>query len=93
MGRHNALDKGVGFALLRGIPLAECVAYTSGRAPLDMAEKAVAAGIPVLVSKATPTAECVAFAEKYGLTLLCRAWTDRYEVFARPGGAQSGPEA
>ena len=92
MGRHNALDKAAGFALLRGVPLGECVAYTSGRAPLDMAEKAVAAGIPVLVSKATPTAESVAFAEKYGLTLLCRAWTDRYEVFARPGGAQSGPE-
>ena len=80
IGRHNALDKAVGFALGSDIPLPECVAYTSGRVPVDMTEKAVAAGLPVLVSKATPTAESVALAQEYGLTLICRAWEDRYEM-------------
>ena len=80
IGRHNALDKAVGFALQNGIPLPECVAYTSGRVPVDMAEKAVAAFLPVLVSKATPTVESVALAQEYGLTLICRAWEDRYEM-------------
>ena len=80
IGRHNALDKAVGFALLNGIPLPECVAYTSGRVPVDMTEKAIAAGLPVLVSKATPTAESAALAKEYGLTLICRAWEDRYEM-------------
>lgn len=84
IGRHNALDKAVGFALLQGIPLSACVAYTSGRVPVDMAEKAVASGIPVLASKATPTADAVELAREYGLTLLCRAWEDRYEMFSTP---------
>ena len=70
----------MGFALLNGIPLPECVAYTSGRVPVDMTEKAIAAGLPVLVSKATPTAESAALAKEYGLTLICRAWEDRYEM-------------
>ena len=82
VGRHNAVDKAVGFALLRGVPLSECVLFTSGRVPSDMAEKAVAAGIPVLVSKASPTAEAVALAHDAGLTLICRAREDSFTLFA-----------
>ena len=36
LGRHNALDKAVGCALTEGVPLAECVLFTSGRVPVDM---------------------------------------------------------
>ena len=46
-----------------------------------MVAKAVAAGIPVLVSKAVPTDEAVAMAKKYKLTLICKAWPDRFEIF------------
>lgn len=80
VGRHNALDKAIGYALRCALPLSECLLYTSGRVPLDMTEKAIAAGIPVLVSKATPTAQSVRLAARYGLTLICRAWEDRYEI-------------
>ncbi len=81
IGRHNAVDKAVGYAVLNDIPLSECMIFTSGRVPVDMTEKVIAAGIPVLVSKSVPTAESVKLAEKYGLKLICRAWPDQFEVF------------
>ena len=81
IGRHNTIDKAVGYALLNHIPLSECMVFTSGRVPVDMAEKVIAAGIPVLVSKSVPTLQSVQMAEKYGLNLICRAWPDRCEIY------------
>lgn len=81
IGRHNAIDKAVGYALLNHIPLSECILYTSGRVPVDMVQKAVSAGIPVLASKSVPTAESIAVAAEYNLTLICRAYPDQFEVF------------
>ena len=54
IGRHNALDKVLGWALMQGIPLEECIVYTSGRIPVDMVMKVIRAGVPVLASKAMP---------------------------------------
>lgn len=82
IGRHNAIDKAVGYALMNDIPLKECIVYTSGRVPVDMAEKVIAAGIPILASKSVPTAEACGLAEKYGLTIIGRAHTDSIEVFS-----------
>lgn len=73
IGRHNAFDKVVGWALMNGVDLARCTLYTSGRVPSDMAAKAVRARIPVLVSKATATDKAVALARNYGLALVCDA--------------------
>ncbi|MCR5508017.1 MAG: formate dehydrogenase accessory sulfurtransferase FdhD [Lachnospiraceae bacterium] len=81
IGRHNALDKAAGYALLNGIPLPECMIFTSGRVPVDMVEKVITAGIPVLVSKSVPTKESVDMAREYGLTLICRAWPDKFEIY------------
>ncbi|MCM1467628.1 MAG: formate dehydrogenase accessory sulfurtransferase FdhD [Alistipes sp.] len=81
IGRHNALDKAVGFAFLNGYEREHCILFTSGRVPVDMAQKVIQAGIPVLVSKAVPTDAAVCLAEKYNLTLICKAWQDSYEVF------------
>lgn len=81
IGRHNAVDKAVGYALLNGIPLSECMLFTSGRVPVDMVEKVIAAGIPVLVSKSVPTQESVLLSHEFGLTLICRAWPDRFELY------------
>ncbi len=82
IGRHNAVDKAVGYAFLNHISLRECILFTSGRVPVDMVEKVVAAGIPALVSKSVPTVESVKLAKKVGLTLICRAWSDRFEIYA-----------
>lgn len=84
IGRHNALDKAIGYALRHEIPLSECIVYSSGRIPTDMAMKAIRAGIPILASKASPTAEAIALAKEYGLTLVCAARRDRMKLFAGP---------
>lgn len=71
IGRHNALDKAVGSMMLEGVPLDECVLYTSGRVPVDMVRKAIRAGIPALVSKTMPTVQSLELAQEYGLQLVC----------------------
>ena len=71
IGRHNALDKAVGSVPLAGVPLSECVLYTSGRVPMDMVRKAIRAGVPALVSKTMPTVQSLELAAEYGLQLLC----------------------
>lgn len=70
LGRHNALDKAVGSVLLKEIPMAECVLYTSGRVPVDMVRKAIRAGVPVLISKSMPTAQSLDLAAACGLRLM-----------------------
>lgn len=72
LGRHNALDKAVGCALTEGVPLAECVLFTSGRVPVDMVRKAIRAGLPALVSKSMPTVQSLELAEEYELKLFIR---------------------
>ena len=63
-----------------GTKIGRDVSYedTSGRVPADMAEKEVAAGVPVLVSKAAATAGAIRLAGEYGLTLLTHAREDSY---------------
>ena len=55
IGRHNAFDKVVGWAILHGVDLAKRMLYSSGRVPSDMASKAIRARIPILVSKSVAT--------------------------------------
>ena len=71
IGRHNALDKAVGSVLLAGVPLSECVLYTSGRVPMDMVRKAIRAGVPALISKTMPTIQSLELAAEYGLQFVC----------------------
>lgn len=84
IGRHNALDKAIGYAVMHGYRGEDCMLYTTGRVPTDMVRKVVTAGIPILVSKSVPTKEAISMAKYYGLTLICRAWPDKFEVFASP---------
>ena len=81
VGRHNALDKAVGWALSHNVKLSECILYTSGRVPVDMTMKAIRSGVGVFVSKAAPTDKSVTLARQYGLTLIGSAHPDSYEIF------------
>ena len=81
IGRHNALDKCIGYALLEQLELSECILFTTGRVPTDMVQKVIAAGIPMLASKAVPTDQAIELAKKYRLNLICRAWPDRIEIY------------
>lgn len=70
IGRHNALDKVIGFALKNGIPISRSIVFTSGRISQDYLEKVIKAGFKIVVSRAAVTASAVALARQENITML-----------------------
>jgi len=70
IGRHNAVDKAVGYCLLRGIPLGDKMLVSTGRASYDMVAKGVRLGVPIIASISSPTSLAVELADALNCTLL-----------------------
>ena len=84
IGRHNTVDKVVGYAILKNIDLSTCVLGCSGRQPAMMVSKVANAGIPIVISRSAPTDKGIRTADLAGVTLICFARENRFTVYAHP---------
>ena len=83
IGRHNAVDKVIGWGIrAANLPLAESILMVSGRGGFEIAQKAVAAGIPVLASVSAPSSLAVELAREMGMTLIGFLRGRRFIVYA-----------
>jgi len=69
LGRHNALDKVIGYGLLHDIDFSKTLAASTGRQPSEMIIKCRNAGIPIIATKGVPTTLAIEMAEKAGITI------------------------
>ena len=83
VGRHNAVDKVVGWAAREGrLPLAGHVLAVSGRASFELVQKAVMAGVPALVAVSAPSSLAVELAQASGLTLAAFTRSPRMTLYS-----------
>ena len=85
VGRHNAVDKVVGRALLDGnLPASTSILVVSGRAGYEIVQKSISAGIPVLAAVGAPSSLAVALAREFNQTLVGFLRGDHFNVYAAP---------
>jgi FdhD protein len=92
VGRHNAMDKVVGWCLLGGgLPLHGRILCVSGRLSFELVQKAAVAGAPILVGVGAPTSLAVELAADRGLTLCGFARQGRVNIYAGPQRVTDDP--
>lgn len=90
VGRHNAVDKVIGWMLKNRISPEGKILLSSGRLPLEMAVKCVRAGIEILVSKAPVLLSAIDFSHRYNLTLIGFVREKRMNVYTHPERLEGG---
>jgi len=85
IGRHNAVDKVIGWALLKDrIPLSNFVLMVSGRGGFEIAQKALVASVPVLASVSAPSSLAVQIAREFGMTMIGFLRGRRFVAYSAP---------
>jgi FdhD protein len=85
VGRHNAVDKVKGEALLRGIPTDDRILLSTGRISSEMLLKAARMGVPIVASRTSPTEMAVGLAEQLGITVCGYVRPDSLNLYAGDG--------
>ena len=83
VGRHNATDKLVGWALLEGrLPLSEHIVMVSGRSSFEILQKCLTAGVPIVCAISAPSSLAVDVARQFGMTLVGFLRGNRFNVYS-----------
>jgi FdhD protein len=85
VGRHNALDKLIGWALARDlVPLSGHVLAVSGRVSYEIVQKAIAAGLPLIAAVGAPSSLALELCERFGVTLVGFLRADAFNLYTWP---------
>jgi FdhD protein len=93
LGRHNALDKVIGYGLIHDIDFSRTVAASTGRQPSEMMTKCRHAGIPIIATKGVPTTLAVDIAEEAGITIAGFVRRNTMIVYTHPERIEGCNEA
>lgn len=94
VGRHNAVDKLIGWALAQGrLPLSDHLLAVSSRAGFEIVQKAALSGVPVVCAVSAPTSLAIEVAESFGITLAGFVRGERFNLYSVPERVMSGGRA
>jgi FdhD protein len=91
IGRHNALDRVIGYGLRNRIDFSETFAICSGRISSEMVRKCLIANIPVMVSRGATTTLAVTIAETNGLCIVGFVRSTKLNIYSHPERVQGAP--
>lgn len=84
IGRHNALDKVIGKALVKGELFSESILFCTGRISSEMLHKAKRSEIPLIVSRGAPTHQAILLARAMGITLAGSVRQKGFTLYSHP---------
>lgn len=84
IGRHNAVDKIIGYGILENIPFQGKIMLASGRLSSEIVAKCAHWSIPIVASRTSPTSLAVEIAERSGVTVVGFIRADRFNVYTHP---------
>jgi len=84
IGRHNAVDKIIGYAILENIPFQGKIMLASGRLSSEIVTKCARWSIPVVASRTSPTSLAVEIADRSGVTVVGFVRADRFNIYSHP---------